>query len=74
MISSRNGCTTFRIKNTLYGAVDFGRLGTAGYTTRGSGRGIGLESYGRILKRYDFVFSFTAVQDGCFVQELKIQE
>ena len=74
MISSRNGCTTFRIKNTLYGAVDFGRLGTAGYTTRGNGRGIGLESYGRILKRYDFVFSFTAVQDGCFVQELKIQE
>ena len=40
MISSLDGCTTFRIKNTLYGTVDFGRLGRSGYTTKGMGRGI----------------------------------
>ncbi len=74
MISSQNGCTTFRVKNTLYGKVDFQNLGTAGYTTKGEGRGIGLESYRKILGRYDFVFPFTAIQDGYFVQELKIQE
>lgn len=74
MISSQKDCTTFRIKNTLYGEVDFGRLGTAGYTTKGSGRGIGLESYRKLLEQYDYVFPFTAVQDGYFVQELKIQE
>ena len=74
MISSQNGCTTFRVKNTLYGKVDFQRLGTAGYTTKGEGRGIGLESYRKILGRYDFVFPFTAIQDGYFVQELLIQE
>ncbi|MCI8745997.1 MAG: sensor histidine kinase [Lachnospiraceae bacterium] len=74
MISSQDGCTTFRIKNTMYHGVDFQKLGTAGYTTKGEGRGIGLESYQRILGRYDFVFPFTAIQDGCFVQELKIQE
>ena len=28
MISSQNGCTTFRVKNTLYGTVDFQSLGT----------------------------------------------
>lgn len=74
MISSQDGCTTFRIKNTLYGKVDFQSLGTAGYTTKGEGHGIGLESYRKILGRYDFVFPFTAIQDGYFVQELKIQE
>lgn len=74
MISSQEGCTTFRIRNTLYGEVDFQSLGTTGYTTKGEGHGIGLESYRRILGRYDFVFPFTAIQDGCFVQELKIKE
>ena len=74
MISSQNGCTTFRIENTLYGTVDFQRLGKPGYTTKGSGRGTGLESYREILDKYDFVFSFTAIQDGCFVQEIKIEE
>lgn len=74
MISSQNGCTTFRVKNTLYGTVDFQSLGTEGYTTKGAGRGIGLESYRKILGKYDFVFPFTAIQDGFFVQELKIQE
>lgn len=74
MISCLNGCTTFRVKNTLYGTVDFGRLGRDGYTTKGSGRGIGLENCRRILAKYDFVFPFTAAQDGYFIQELKIQE
>lgn len=74
MISSQNGCTTFRVKNTLYGTVDFQRLGTGGYTTKGEGRGVGLESYQKILGKYDFVFPFTAIQDGYFVQELKIKE
>ncbi len=74
LISVRNGCITFVIKNTLFGTVDFKQLGRAGYTTKGSGHGTGLESYRKILERYDSVFSFTAIQDGCFVQELKIKE
>lgn len=74
MISSQDGCTTFRIKNTLYNTADFQKIGTAGYTTKGEGRGIGLESYRKLLEKYDFVFPFTAIQDGYFVQELKIQE
>lgn len=74
MVSCQNGCTTFRVKNTLYGTADLNRLDMAGYTTKGDGRGIGLESYRKILAKYDFVFPFTAIQEGCFVQELKIQE
>ena len=74
MISCQNGCTTFRVKNTLYGTAEPKRLGIAGYTTKGAGHGIGLESYRKILEKYDFVFPFTAIQEGCFIQELKIQE
>lgn len=74
MISRQDGCTTFRVRNTLYKTADLNRLGTDGYTTKGYGRGVGLESYRRILEKYDFVFSCTAVQDRCFIQEIKIQE
>lgn len=73
MISSQEGCTTFLVKNVLYGEIDFARLGTNGYTTKGEGHGVGLESYRRIVEGYDFVFPLTAVRDGYFVQELKIQ-
>lgn len=74
LISSQEQCTTFRVKNTLYGMVDLHRVGTEGYSTKGNGRGVGLSSYRRITDKYDFVLTSTAVQDGCFIQELKIQE
>lgn len=74
MISRQNDCTTFRIKNTLYGTVDISRLGYDGYSSKGNGRGIGLQNYRTILEKYYFVFPGTSVQNGCFIQELKIQE
>lgn len=74
MISCRAGYTTFRVKNTLYSPVDFHKLGAVGYSTKGAGRGIGLASYKRILERCGEAFPLTTVRDGCFIQELKIQE
>lgn len=74
MISCQEGYTTFRVKNKLYSQVDFHKIWQQGYSTRGTDRGIGLASYQNILGRYEEVFPFTAIQDGCFVQELKIQE
>lgn len=74
MISSQEGVTTFRVKNALYSNVDFQKIWQHGYSTRGSGRGIGLASYKKILEHYDNAFSLTTVSDGYFVQELKIQE
>ena len=53
---------------------DFQKIWQHGYSTRGSGRGIGLASYKKILEHYDNAFSLTTVSDGYFVQELKIQE
>ncbi|MCI8796295.1 MAG: sensor histidine kinase [Dorea sp.] len=74
MISSQSGYTTFLVKNTLYSAVDFHKLGIAGYSTKGNGRGIGLNNYKRILGKYEKALSLTTIQDGYFIQELKIQE
>lgn len=74
MISSRDGYTTFRVKNTLHSAVDFHKLGTSGYSTKGKDRGIGLVNYKGILAKYDKVLPITTIQDGYFIQELKIQE
>ena len=74
MISSQNGCTTFRVKNTLYSSPDFPRVGTLGYSTKGENRGIGLANYKKILEQYERALSVTAVQEGYFIQELKILE
>ncbi|MCI9023735.1 MAG: GHKL domain-containing protein [Dorea sp.] len=74
MISSQSGYTTFRVKNTLYSAVDFHKVGTPGYSTKGKGRGIGLDNYKKILGKYEKTLPLTTIQDGYFIQELKIQE
>lgn len=74
MISSQNDYTTFRIKNTLYSAVDFHRLGDHGYSSKGQGRGIGLSNYKKILGRYERAVPYTTIHDGYFIQELKVQE
>ena len=74
MISSQNGYTTFRVKNTLYTSLDFHKVGTPGYSTKGKDRGIGLDNYKKILGRYEKTLPLTTIQDGYFIQEIKIQE
>ena len=74
MVSCQEGYTTFRVKNQLYHDIDFHRIWQQGYSTRGADRGIGLASYRKILEGYENVLPATAVQDGYFVQEFKVQE
>lgn len=74
MISSQEGCTTFRVKNRLYHVMDIHKIWQQGYSTKGEDRGTGLAGYRKILKNYHHVLSAAAVQDGYFIQELKIQE
>lgn len=74
MISCQSGYTTFRVKNTLHSAVDFHKVGIPGYSTKGKDRGIGLDNYKKILGKYEKTLPLTTIQDGYFIQELKIQE
>lgn len=72
MISCMEEWTTFRVRNTLFHTVDFSKIWESGYSTKGAGRGIGLASYKKILRDYDHVFFAAAVEDGDFIQELRI--
>lgn len=74
MVSCQDGFTTFRVKNTLYSEVDFHKIWLESYSTKGNGRGTGLANYKKILECYENVFPYTSIQDGYFIQELKIQE
>lgn len=74
MISCQNNCTTFLVKNTLHETVDFHKIGTKGYSTKGDGRGIGLNNYRQICLQYDFILPLTTIENDYFIQELKIKE
>lgn len=74
IISRQENYTTFLVKNTLHEAVNFHKIGTEGYSTKGDSRGIGLNNYRRILRQYDFVMPVTTIKDNYFIQELKIKE
>ena len=74
MISRHEDCVTIRVKNTLYHEIDLSKIWESGYSTKGKERGIGLTSYKRILDGYDNILSAASVQDGEFIQEMKIME
>ena len=65
---------TLRISNPWTGEGDPACFREEGWSTRGSGRGTGLFSYQRILRRYPGVSSSTCWSGGVFTQELTIEE
>ncbi len=74
MISHQKNYTTFRVKNRPYSNIDFHKIWLEGYSTKGTDRGIGLANYKKILEGYENISSLTTIQEGYFIQELKIQE
>lgn len=60
------------VSNLWRGEADPARFWEEGWSTKGSGRGLGLSSYLRILSRYPNVSPCTSWADGLFVQELTI--
>lgn len=60
------------VKNPARSQVPLSRIWKEGYSTKGSGRGMGLTSYRQIVESYEHVSSMTYQEDGFFVQELKI--
>lgn len=60
------------VRNPVRDQVPLSRIWKEGYSTKGSGRGMGLTSLRRIVESYDHVSSRTYQEDGFFVQELRI--
>lgn len=65
---------TLRISNPWNGTEDPECFFQEGWSTRGRGRGMGLFSYQRILRKYPGASSAARWSNGVFTQELTIEE
>lgn len=66
---------TIIIRNTyLNENMEPEKLGEAGYSTKGSERGIGLYSVNRILKKYKNLINIRSIQPPYFIQSLEIEK
>lgn len=62
-----------RISNPWTGTADPECFWQAGWSTKGQGRGMGLFSYQKILKKYPYASSASSWNNGIFTQELTIE-
>lgn len=63
----------FHLQNTFpEGTVSLKKIYQTGYSTKGSGRGLGLSSAEHILKKYKNMVHSTKITEGMFVQILQI--
>lgn len=60
------------VKNPVAFPVPLKEIWQEGYSTKGTGRGLGLASLKCIVKSYENVYVSTFLENGCFVQEIKI--
>lgn len=72
LIFEDENITNIIIKNRYRGEIPLNKIVEQGYSTKGEGRGLGLYSLKEILKKYQNVFTETKLEDGWFVQIIKI--
>lgn len=71
-VSRTNGCTSIMLANSCdTDNLPLDSLNTAGYSTKGSGRGIGLYNAAEILTKYPDVYPKTSYTDHLFIQTLE---
>lgn len=64
--------TTFVIENTIAHPLEIECIWDSGYSTKGEHRGLGLESYQKIVDKYENVTMSTTYENQVFIQELRI--
>lgn len=72
IVLAQGGGVYLRIANSWNGTGQPDRFWEEGYSSKGPGRGTGLDSYRNILKNYPQAVSSASWGDGTFVQELTI--
>lgn len=71
----QEACTlTFQVSNPWSRAADPENFWSEGWSSKGQGRGMGLFSYQKILRKYPNASAATRWSDGIFIQELTIEE
>ena len=72
IVLAQGGGAYFRIANSWNGKGEPDKFWEEGYSSKGPGRGTGLDSYRNILKKYPQTVSSASWGGGVFVQELTI--
>ncbi|MCI9134111.1 MAG: GHKL domain-containing protein [Lachnospiraceae bacterium] len=70
LLLQQGGYTRLRVSNPWNGQGDPAKMWQEGYSTKGSGRGIGLAAYQRILRNYGCASYSSSWADQVFIQEL----
>lgn len=74
ILLAQEGGIFFRISNPYANILDPGKMWDEGWSTKGTGRGLGLPSYQRILAEHPNASARTSWADGIFVQELTVED
>ena len=74
LLLAQEGKLFLRVSNPYTGSLDPGKLWEEGWSTKGTGRGLGLSGYQRILRGYPNASSCTSWDRGIFVQELTVED
>lgn len=62
-----------RVSNPYTNVIEPGKMWDDGWSTKGTGRGLGLPGYQRILENYSNVSTGTSWENGVFVQEMTVE-
>lgn len=65
---------SLRVSNPYTNTIDPGKMWDEGWSTKGTGRGLGLSGYQRIVENYPNVSTCTSWDNGVFVQELTVED
>ncbi len=72
VLLQQGGNLAFRVSNSWTGKVNTMKMWNEGYSTKGTGRGMGLTSFRRILREYPEAVTSTSWTGEEFVQELTV--
>lgn len=73
VLLARDGRVFLRVSNSYANIIEPEKMWSDGWSTKGTGRGLGLSSYQRILENYANASPCTSWENGVFVQELTVE-
>lgn len=73
VLLAQDGRIFLRVSNSYTNIIEAEKMWNDGWSTKGTGRGLGLPSYQRILRSSPNASSCTSWENGVFVQELTVE-
>ena len=73
VLLAQHGQVVLRVSNSYANIIEPGKMWDEGWSTKGTGRGLGLSSYQRILENYSNASTRTSWENGIFVQEMTVE-